>query len=98
MSEEGNNKHWWTLHLKKARGQELSEAEQQIYDAEVARLDRTDTGKVDIDALKKLRAEVAELAEQNDELRTRAAELQGQIHNVEKALSKETRDLLGVEE
>ena len=31
---------WWDWHLRKARGETLSEQEQQLYDAEVARQDR----------------------------------------------------------
>ena len=61
---------WWDLHLRKARGETLSENEQQFYEAELARQDREAPPlKSDLETLKQLREQVLALASVNGELR-----------------------------
>ncbi len=90
---------WWELHLRIARGETLSEQEQQLYDAEVARQDREAPPlKTDLESLRTMREQVLALGRDNVELRSRVDELEREIRRVEHALSAETRQALGVGE
>ncbi len=86
---------WWELHVKKARGEGLSEEEEQRYGAELAKQDQ-DSGPGDIGLLQKLRMEVVSQADENAMLRARIAGLEAEIQTLENALSKQTKELLGV--
>lgn len=98
MSHTVDARVWWELHLRKARGEALTESEQCLYDAELARQDREAPSlRGDLNTLKELRSEAARLASANDKLRSRLAALEGEITAVENSLSKETREVLGVE-
>jgi hypothetical protein len=90
---------WWELHLRKARGEALSEQEQQLYDAELARQERDASPlHVDLASLRSLRDQVTSLARTNADLRGRVAELEQEIGHVEQSLSQKTREALGVGE
>jgi hypothetical protein len=89
---------WWELHLRQARGQPLSAAEQQFYDAEMARLDQEETPLGDTSSLRALRANIGALAQENAELRQRLDQLAAEVRAIEQALSQRTRQLLGVQE
>jgi len=88
---------WWVLHLRKAKGEHLSEAEQQLYDVEMAHQDQA-AALQPLAALRELRASINALAQQNADVRTRLAQLEQEIHSVEQTLSRQTRELLGVQE
>jgi len=61
---------WWELHLRKARGEALSEQEEQWYTAEVARQRLTRRAQVyDLEDLKKMREQSLALREENEALR-----------------------------
>jgi hypothetical protein len=99
MSDAIESSVWWDLHLRKARGATLSEAEQQFYDAELARQDREAPPlKSGLEALKQLRQQVLALGRDNAEPRTRLGELDREIDLIEQSLSEQTRQLLGVGE
>jgi hypothetical protein len=90
---------WWELHLRKARGERLSEQEQQLYDAEMARHDRESAPlRTDLAALKQMRKQVLTLARMNSQLRARVEELDQEMHRIEHLLSRETREALGIGE
>ena len=90
---------WWDLHLRLARGETLSEQEQQLYDAEVARQDREAPPlKSGLEALKAMRQQVLDLGLDNADLRSQVTDLEKDIRLVEQALSEETRQALGVGE
>lgn len=89
---------WWELHLRKARGELLSEAELQRYEAELALHDRESLARHDLETMKKTRNAAAALALENAHLHARADRLQEEIRSLEQALSLETRKLLGVGE
>lgn len=94
-----NIDNWRGLHLRKARGESLSEDEQRFYDSELARQDREAPPlKSDIEVLKKMRAQLAELGKVNDELRSRWTKLNQEIRIVEQSLPQQTREALGVKE
>jgi hypothetical protein len=99
MSQANPPRDWWDLHLRKARGEPLSEEEQRAYEAELARQDRDAPPLLpDLDSLKKMREQVRQLARSNAELNGRARDLEQAIQRVEQSLSRETRQALGVED
>jgi hypothetical protein len=75
MSENPQSPSWWQLHLRKARGEILSDAEEQEHAAEMARHDAADTLSVDLTELLTLRKSMTDLAQENDRLRQRVREL-----------------------
>ncbi len=90
---------WWRLHLRKARGETLSDQEQQLYDEELARQESTAPPlQSDLEGLKQLRQRVLALASDNADLRSRLSELDKEIHRLEQSLSQATRQVLGVGE
>ncbi len=98
MADGIDSRIWWGLHLCKARGETLSEEDRGLYDAELARQDRGASPQTsDLEALKKMRAQAADLATLNNELRSRLQALEREIGAVEKTLSHDTRAALGVE-
>jgi hypothetical protein len=64
---------------------------------ELARQDREASPLLcDLDTLRQLRSQALNLAQANSDLRRRLVELDGEIRIVEKSLSQETREELGV--
>ena len=90
---------WWDLHLRKARGELLTEDEQRSYDAELVRQERQAPPLiVDLSSLKQLRTEVSALSKTNEQLHVRLAEVEKEIHTIAQSLSQQTREALGVGE
>lgn len=98
MNRETQESTWWDLHLRKARGEKLSEADQQRYDAEMARQDQEESLPNQIESLKTMRARVFALSQENAQLRLRIDKLEQEIQTVERDLTPQTRHLLGVGE
>jgi predicted RNase H-like nuclease (RuvC/YqgF family) len=98
MSQETDKPAWWVLHMRKVRGEPLSEAEQKFYDEEMARQDAAAPLKSNIETLKKMRETVLALAQESMALRAQVERLEQQVQAVERALSSRTRELLGVQE
>lgn len=98
MNSESSSLTWWDLHLRKVRGDSLSEAEQQRYDAELARHDREEAPLGRVEAMRQLRDAATALTRDNAQLRERLAQLEAEIRTVEQALSRQSRELLGVSE
>ena len=91
-------KAWWELHLRKARGEALSDSEQTLYESELARQDREASPlSCDMDTLKQLRVQAGKLERTNADLRSRLTMLEKEIEAVEKSLSDEARTALGVQ-
>jgi len=87
MSAPIGAQNWWELHLRKARGEALTEQELQQYEAQVARQDReVPPLTVDLDELRSLREKMFSLARENVTLRNRIGELENEIRFVEQAL------------
>jgi len=85
---------WWDLHLRQARGEVLSDAEQARCEAEVAALDKVTAPS--LVGLRRLREEVKTSALRNAELRQRVALLEEAVRTAEQSLSAATREALGV--
>ena len=80
MNESLEQRTWWDLHLRKARGESLSESEQRVYDDEMARHDQKVAPlKTDLEALRKLRERVVLLAQDNSQLRIRLSDVEHEI-------------------
>jgi hypothetical protein len=99
MSEAKSSQGWWALHLRNARGEHLSADERRIYEAELSRQDGAAPAlNGDLGALRKMRVELAELANTNTKLRSRFDQLDREIRDIERLLCHETREALGVKE
>jgi hypothetical protein len=99
MNDIQNPAGWWELHLRKARGEALSAEEMQIYQSELTYQDAyAPPLNGGLGALRKLRTELADLGTENAALRSRLSELDQEIRLVEKSLSEETREALGVKD
>ena len=97
MNEANNQPTWVELHLRKARGEPLSEAERARYEFEMACQDaETLPLRSDLQALKAMRVQVAALSDSNAAMRDRIANLARQIRDTEQALNEQTRMALGV--
>ena len=84
----------------RARADEtLSADERRLYDDEMARHDRdASVPPADLARLKSLRDQAARLVSDNADLRVRLARLEEEQARVERSLSRETRQRLGVGE
>ncbi len=71
MSQDAEQPNWWELHLRKVRGEALSESEQRRYEEEMARQDREAPLKSDVETLKKVRTTATALAQESAQLRAR---------------------------
>lgn len=90
---------WWELHLRKARGQALAPEELRRYEAELSRQDGEAAPlNCGLAALITMRADLAQLGQANAALRSRLGELDDEVRAVEKSLSRETREALGVKD
>jgi hypothetical protein len=99
MHPIGEGGDWQSLHLRRARGETLTPEEQRRYDEEMERQDRTAPPlRTNLDRLKLLRQEFIRLSQENSQLRIQLARLEDERTRVERALSPETRLLLGVGE
>ena len=98
MQQQSASASWWDLHVRAARGEQLSHAEQQEYEAALAQQDRAALLRSDLDELRRLRASVASLSQENAQLRARADRLDHEIRELERNLDQPTRELLGVTE
>jgi predicted RNase H-like nuclease (RuvC/YqgF family) len=98
MASESATPAWWDLHVRVARGEQLSSAEQQEYDRAVAEHDRSSLVRPSVEELKQRRALIASLSQENTQLRARLEQLEAEARQIERTLSQETRELLGVTE
>jgi chromosome segregation ATPase len=88
---------WWQLHLRKARGESLSQAELQAYEAELARQDKEAPRlNTDVATLIDLRTQISHLAQLNGDYRSRLAELEAEVQHLEQALAQPAREALGL--
>jgi chromosome segregation ATPase len=88
---------WWSLHLRKARGESLSEEEQAAYEAGLRILEQGESYPGAVAELRRLRAEVTRLEAECAELEAQRGALDEQIAALEARLSLGARRLLGVE-
>ncbi len=99
MSPSQERSGWWDLHLRKARGESLTNTELQFYEEELARQDRESPSlQTNLETLRQLRCQMLATANVNSELRNRLSDLEKEIRLLEQSLSLETRQVLGVGE
>ena len=98
MGSNAKREDWWELHVRKARGEQLTDGEQARYDAELQKHDQATNGRSEIADMESLRNHVERLSQENGVLRQRVEDLQKQIKLLEHSLSDETKELLGVRE
>lgn len=83
MNPEPQTPSWWELHLRHARGETLTEAERQTYEAELARHDQAAPPLGNLDVLRQLRAATDQQGRANAQLRERLAKLQAEVRAAE---------------
>ena len=76
---------WWELHLRHARGEQLSEAERQLYEKEVARQDRAAMPSGDDGSLRRLHDSLVILIDETVRLRTRLERIQTDAYFIDEA-------------
>jgi hypothetical protein len=92
-------KPWWQLHLRVAKGETLSSAEQIEYDAGLNTLDEEEKEQFSpnsLTTLRYLRAEVEQLQISHDQLKTESTRLDNKIAVLEKAYQAATGYKLAV--
>jgi|CXWL01.1.fsa_nt_gi cell division protein FtsB len=89
---------WWVLHVRRARGESLSQEEMATYESELKRLHDDEILAEDLPALRQARQAVIDLDRRCDQLQTRRQNLKQEIARLESALSDETRQQLGIED
>ena len=79
---------WWQLHVRVARGESLSAAEQVLYDAGLADLDAEDKAQwedANLALLRRLKEEIERLESTHAQLQARSHRLDRQIWTLEGA-------------
>ena len=89
---------WWPLHQKASRGEQLPDADRQLYEDGLRKLHLTENSPGDQAAAEAARMTIAELRRQRDLLRASRVELESELAATEAALSEYTRELLGMKE
>ena len=80
MNQPVDQRIWWELHLRKARGESLSEQEERFYAEEVSRQDQEAAPLTnDFASLMEMRAKFLVLRGENRDLRKRISEIEEDI-------------------
>jgi chromosome segregation ATPase len=88
---------WWSLHLRKARGETLTDEERAAYAAGLRPIEEAETFPGAVEELRRLRSEVTRLEAECADLEARRDTLDEQIAALEARLTPGARRLLGVE-
>jgi predicted RNase H-like nuclease (RuvC/YqgF family) len=91
-------KHWWEIHVRVCRGEELSDEERAVYEVGLRELHDEERFTVDVSSLRRTRQETMELDAKCEELQARRHELKYEISKLESALSEEARKALGIQD
>lgn len=94
--DEQTYQEWCKLHKRVARGEALSNEEQQIYTEGERQLDAGEEFPGSIEELRQARQRAQELEAERVLLQARYDTLRAKIADLEKHLSEPTRQLLGV--
>src|SRR5262245_54438270 len=96
--DQATYQRWWPLHLRVARGEELSAEEWPIYEAGLRQLEQGDKVLASSVALQQAPAAVAALEAEHAAIIVRRKKLDEEIASLEKALGQQARDPLGVKD
>jgi len=86
---------WWRLHVRLARGGQLSAEEQSAYEAGRGKLEQEETFQEATDA-KRARLELTRLEQEHAQLERQRRQLEVEIAQLETQLSEPTRQFLSV--
>lgn len=92
--DEAAYRDWWPLHLRVARGETLTPAEEASYNAGLRQLHQADPPLQDIERLRKARADLPALETEHTDLVERRQRLDAEIAALEAALNERTRAVL----
>lgn len=90
------NPNWWPLHLRAARGEDLTPDERAIYEAARKRIEEGESYPGDLVSLKQTRAQIMDLEAEQAALQARHDALKAEIDALESALDERTRQALGL--
>ena len=86
---------WWRLHVRLARGGELSAEEQATYEAGRGKLEQEEAFQ-EAEGAKRSRLELVRLEQEHAQLECQRRQVEGEIAQLEARLSEPTRQFLGV--
>jgi hypothetical protein len=95
--DEATFKSWWALHLRKAKGETLSDQELRSYNQGAEVLDAEEDLAGGVAAMKARRLRVLRLKAENALMHKRCEELDRQIAALEGQLDERSKRLFGVE-
>jgi predicted RNase H-like nuclease (RuvC/YqgF family) len=95
--DQATHQRWWALHLRVARGEDLSAEERTFYETMGRRLEQEETIGEQALELRKSREMVASLERERSALEARRRQLDAEIASLEATLSKQMQQPLGVE-
>jgi septal ring factor EnvC (AmiA/AmiB activator) len=98
MNEPRLDPAWSALHLRKARGESLTDEERAVYEAGLRELEAGESYPGDLEELRRLRAELQRLRAEHAELEAQRAAFDQEIARLEANLSRRAKELLGVED
>jgi len=78
---------WWSLHVRAARGEELSGKERRAYETGLAELHASETLVADAEAAREARAHLSGLEREHARLAARREALEDEIGTLNAALS-----------
>ena len=94
--DEATYRRWWPLHLRVAEGETLVAEEQAFYQTGLEQLHREEKLVEDVEGLRRMREEIAQLKADNLSLQALREQLEARAAALEAALSAKTRHLIGV--
>ena len=89
MDKEAYEK-WWPLHLRVARGEELTEEEQAVYQAGIAELDREESFPGSVEAMRQTQAALRVVEEEYEQLLAEKERLDRKLASIELARNRTT--------
>lgn len=98
MNEPQLDPVWSALHLRKVRGESLTDEERAAYEAGLRKLEAGESFPGDIEELRNLRAELQRLQAEHTELEAQRVAFDQEIARLEAKLSRRAKDLLGIKD
>lgn len=96
--DEAAYQRWWALHVRAARGGDLTDEEQRVYQAGLRQLHQEEDLPDTIAILRQTRSSVAVLEAEHAQLQAEHDRLNAEIAQLEAALSEPVKRLLGVKD
>jgi predicted nucleic acid-binding Zn-ribbon protein len=96
--DQPSYEHWWALHARVAKGESLTPAERTLYESGLRQLQEEESHPESLQELRQARATVRARQAELAQLAARREHLEAEIESLEEALTRQTRQLLDVED